>query len=92
MNCWSQLKCGAAGTVLTAICCFTPALALLLGAAGLSAWLGWADYVLFPLLAGFIGLTAYAAYQMRRECGAQDAPAEERADAQARQRAKQVTE
>lgn len=67
MNCKSLMKCGAAGSVIAAICCFTPALALLLGAAGLSAWLGWADYVLFPLLAVFLGLTVYAYGQMRKE-------------------------
>lgn len=67
MNCKSQMKCGAAGTVLTAICCFTPVLVILLGAAGLSAWLGWLDLVLFPLLAVFLGLTVYAYGRMRKE-------------------------
>ncbi len=50
---------GLLGTILAAICCFTPALVLLLGAVGLSAWVGWLDYVLFPALALFIGLTVY---------------------------------
>ena len=50
---------GLLGTVLTAICCFTRALVLLLGAVGLSAWVGWLDVVLFPALAVFIGLTIY---------------------------------
>ncbi|MEK6710157.1 MAG: mercury resistance system transport protein MerF [Nitrospinota bacterium] len=75
MNCKSLMKCGISGTVVTAICCFTPILAVLLGAAGFSVWLGWLDYVLFPLLAGFIGLTAYAAYRMRKErCTEPDRP------------------
>ncbi|RMF67215.1 MAG: mercury resistance system transport protein MerF [Alphaproteobacteria bacterium] len=50
---------GLLGTVLAAICCFTPALVLLLGALGLSAWVGWLDYVLFPALFLFAGLTIY---------------------------------
>lgn len=45
------LRTGIVGSVVAAICCFTPALVLLLGAVGLSAWLGWLDYVLFPALA-----------------------------------------
>ena len=50
---------GLLGTAPAAICCFTPALVLLLGALGPSAWVGWLDYVLFPALALFIGLTIY---------------------------------
>ena len=58
-----KLLCtGAAGSVITAICCFTPVLAVLFGVVGLSAWLGWIDYVLFPALAVFIALTVYALY------------------------------
>ena len=79
MNCKSLMKCGATGSVITAICCFTPVLALLLGAVGLSAWLGWADYVLFPVLAVFLGLTVYAYGRMRRERAQEDAPAEKKA-------------
>ena len=76
MNCRSLMKCGAAGSVITAVCCFTPVLVLLLGAVGLSAWLGWLDYVLFPLLAAFIVLTVYAYRRMRREGAREAAPAE----------------
>ncbi len=54
------LGLGVGGSVVTAICCFTPALAILLGALGLAAWLAWLDYVLVPLLLVFLGLTAYA--------------------------------
>jgi mercuric ion transport protein len=56
----SLLKFGIAGTVVTAICCFTPALVVLLGAVGLSAWLGWLDSVLIPLLVVFMAITAFA--------------------------------
>jgi mercuric ion transport protein len=62
------LATGIAGTVIAALCCFTPVLVMLLGAVGLSAVLGWIDYVLFPALAFFIGLTIYAfARKTRRE-------------------------
>ncbi len=60
------LRVGIAGTTLAVVCCVTPALVLLLGAVGLSAWLGWADYVLLPALALFALLTAYAIYRQRR--------------------------
>lgn len=56
----SLLKLGITGTVVTAICCFTPALVVLLGAVGLSAWLAWLDSVLIPLLVVFIAITAFA--------------------------------
>ena len=34
------------GSVIAALCCFTPILVIGLGVVGLSAWLGWLDYVL----------------------------------------------
>jgi mercuric ion transport protein len=61
----SLLRTGIIGTVVTAICCFTPVLVVALGALGLSAWLGWVDVVLFPLLALFVGLIALAVYRRR---------------------------
>ena len=62
-----RLLCtGAAGSVIAAICCFTPALVILLGAVGLSAWLAWLDYVLLPALVLFLGLTGFAAVRMQR--------------------------
>lgn len=60
------LKTGVLGTVIAAICCFTPALAILLGAIGLAAWLAWLDYVLIPALIFFTGLTGYALVAGRR--------------------------
>ena len=60
------LGVGLGGSALAAICCFTPALVLLLGAFGLSAWLAWLDYVLLPALVLFLGLTAYALVRRRR--------------------------
>jgi mercuric ion transport protein len=60
------LRTGIIGAVVTAVCCFTPVLVIALGALGLSAWLGWLDVILFPLLALFIGLIALAVYRRRR--------------------------
>ena len=53
---------GCTGTVIAALCCFTPLLVIGLGAVGLSAWLGWIDYVLFPVLFASLGIVAYALY------------------------------
>ena len=62
-----KLLCtGCGGTVVAALCCFTPLLVVVFGAIGLSAWLGWIDYVLFPALALFMALTVYAWYRMKR--------------------------
>lgn len=66
MNDRRLLGTGIAGTAIAAICCFTPALVILLGAVGLSAWLAWLDVVLLPLLAFFIGLTALALIRRAR--------------------------
>jgi mercuric ion transport protein len=49
-----------AGTLIAAVCCFTPILVVLLGAIGLSAWLAGLDYVLLAALVGFAALTVYA--------------------------------
>ncbi len=63
------LRTGIAGTVIAAICCFTPVLVVALGAVGLSAWLGWLDYVLLPTLAIFLGLTVYGLWLRQRRRG-----------------------
>ncbi len=56
------LRTGSIGAGLAAICCFTPALVVLVGFAGLSAIVGWLDYGLFPILFASMGLVAYALY------------------------------
>jgi len=48
------VKIGAIGTVLVAICCFTPLLVWFLGVVGLLAMVGYLDLILFPLLGLFI--------------------------------------
>lgn len=59
------LRLGIVGTVIAAVCCFTPVLVILLGAVGLSALVGWLDYVLFPTMAVFIGITINAVSRRR---------------------------
>lgn len=59
------LKTGIAGTVITALCCFTPVLVILLGALGLSFVVGYLDIVLLPALGLFILLTIYALLKRR---------------------------
>ncbi|PKO29413.1 MAG: hypothetical protein CVU36_12210 [Betaproteobacteria bacterium HGW-Betaproteobacteria-9] len=54
------VRFGVIGTVLVALCCFTPILVILLGVVGLSALTGYIDYILIPALIVFIGLTIYA--------------------------------
>ena len=60
------LKLGLTGSIVTAICCFTPTLPWLLALSGLSAWLAWLDYLLLPLLLIFLGVTAYAVLRIWR--------------------------
>ena len=63
------LGVGIVGTVIAAVCCFTPALVLILGALGLSAAVGWLDYVLLPALAAFAGLIIFALIRLRGRIG-----------------------
>jgi purine-cytosine permease-like protein len=60
------IKVGVVGTILVALCCFTPILVILLGVVGLSALTGYLDVVLFPALAAFIALTIYAIVRKRK--------------------------
>ncbi len=58
-------KVGLIGTVIAAICCFTPVLVILLGAVGLSAAIGWLDIVLLPALGLFVAITVFAFLRRR---------------------------
>lgn len=62
----SLLKVGIVGSVIAALCCFTPILVVLFGAVGLSALVGWLDYVLFPALFIFLAITVYALLKVRK--------------------------
>ena len=77
-----KLLCaGVGGTIIVALCCFTPLLVVLFGVVGLLAWLGWIDYVLFPALGFFILLTVYAVYRQRKHPDAVCAAATEESGA-----------
>ncbi len=66
MNDRTLLRTGIIGSAVAAVCCFTPVLVLLVTAVGLSAVIGYLDYVLFPALGLFLALTAYSIYRMKR--------------------------
>jgi len=63
----NPLKTGIIGSLVAALCCFTPILVILLGALGLGWLTGYLDYVLFPVLFIFLGLTAYGYYRQSKE-------------------------
>lgn len=62
----TMLRAGVIGTLLVALCCFTPILVILFGAMGLAAWVGYLDYVLLPALAFFVALTIYAFWRKKQ--------------------------
>lgn len=57
------LKTGIVGSAIAAVCCATPVLVIVFAALGLSAWVGWLDYVLIPALIGFVATTIYALWR-----------------------------
>ena len=61
-----MLKVGLIGTIIAALCCFTPILVIILSAVGLSALIGILDLVLFPALGLFIAMTGYALWKRRK--------------------------
>ena len=65
MNNRRLAQLGIFGSIVVALCCFTPILVILLGAVGLSAIIGYLDYVLFPALGFFIFLTIYALWRRK---------------------------
>ncbi len=61
------LKTGITGVAISSLCCFTPVLVILLGMVGLSAWVGYLDYILMPALLFFLALTVFAFMQKDEE-------------------------
>jgi len=61
------LTTGVVGTVIAALCCFTPVLVILLSGVGLAALIGYLDVVLLPTLAIFVLITLYALWRRRRQ-------------------------
>ncbi|AFY75703.1 Membrane transport protein MerF [Pleurocapsa sp. PCC 7327] len=54
------------GTVIVALCCFTPILVILLEVVGLSAVVGYLDYVLLPALGILVALTVLFYFRYRK--------------------------
>ncbi len=73
-NSKTLLQVSVIGTVLVALCCFTPILVVLLGTLGLAALTGYLDYVLLPALVFFIGLTCYAVWRKKKHDACCDSP------------------
>ena len=60
------LKFGVIGTVVVALCCFTPVLVWLLVGLGLAGLIGALDLVLLPALGIFLCITGYALWRRRK--------------------------
>lgn len=56
------LGTGIAGSLIAAVCCFTPLLVLVFAGVGLSGLIGGIDYVVFPVMFASLGIVAYALY------------------------------
>jgi mercuric ion transport protein len=54
------------GSIILAVCCFTPVLVGLLSIVGLAGLTGYLDVVLLPALAFFVGLSVYALWRKQR--------------------------
>ena len=63
MNDQRLLKTGIIGSIVMTLCCMTPILVVLFGAVGLSALVGYLDFVLLPALAVFLLITGYALWK-----------------------------
>lgn len=63
------LSVGIVGTVLAALCCFTPFLPIVLTALGFTGFLGvvYNDAVLLPALAIFISITGFALWRRQKQ-------------------------
>lgn len=59
------LTTGIIGTIIAALCCFTPLLVWSLTAIGLSAVISYLDFFLLPALGFFILLTGYALWRRK---------------------------
>ena len=55
-----MLKWGLGGALFAALCCFTPLLVVIVAGVGLSAFTGWLDYALFPLMFFSLAVVAQA--------------------------------
>ena len=60
------------GTIIVALCCFTPILVVTVGIVGLGALTPYLDYVLYPALAVMIVVTYLAYKKWKRGCNTRD--------------------
>ncbi len=60
------LKVGIIGTIVAALCCFTPVLVVLLGALGLASLVAYLDIFLIPTLMIFAGMTFCGLVKMKK--------------------------
>jgi mercuric ion transport protein len=61
------LKAGVWGSIVAAICCATPLLAIALASVGLAAIVPYLDHILVPPLVGFLLLALYGWLKSRGE-------------------------
>jgi len=66
MNEKRLLRTGIIGSIIVTLCCVTPILVVLFGVVGLSAAVGYLDFVLLPALAVFLAITGYALWKRKR--------------------------
>ena len=69
MNPRRLFRIGAVGTVITALCCFTPLLVIGLTSLGFAGAIAYLDMILLPLLGIFALLLAFALMQKVRSNG-----------------------
>ena len=62
----SLLNTGVIGSLIAALCCATPVLAVLLGTIGLGWLAGYTDYVVLPVLVLCLGLIGYALWHKNK--------------------------
>lgn len=62
-----MLKIGIVGSVIAAVCCFTPILVWVLAAVGLSTWLGNLDVILLPALTLFLIMTGVGLWRRTKK-------------------------
>ena len=61
------IKIGAFGTVIAALCCFTPILVILLSFFGFGTLTGYLDFLLIPALGVFIVILTIGLWRLRHE-------------------------
>jgi mercuric ion transport protein len=68
MNPRERFYASVAGTVLVALCCFTPVLVIALSTAGAAAFTPYLDFLLYPALAILVVVTwiSYKRYAVTR--------------------------